>query len=52
MTSLKTRIVLLFTGLGCLCAVGAAMGMWGVSSANRRAQDIYEEITLSTQYLQ
>lgn len=45
MTSLKTRFVLRFAGLGFLRAAGAAMGVWGASSANRRAQDSYQEIT-------
>lgn len=52
MKDLKTRIALLFAGLGLLCAIVAAMGMWGVSTSERRAQDNYRKITLSIQYLE
>jgi methyl-accepting chemotaxis protein len=52
MTNLKTRITLLFIALGTLCAIAAALGTWGVVASDRRAQDDYQEITLSTQYLE
>jgi methyl-accepting chemotaxis protein len=52
MKDLRTRIALLFAGLGLLCAIAAAMGIWGVSASERRAQDNYRTITLSIQYLE
>lgn len=52
MANLKTRIWLLFAGLGLLCAIAAAIGVLGVRASERRAQDNYREITLSMQYLE
>lgn len=52
MRSIKTRIALLFVGVGLLCAALAALGTWGISMANTRARQTYESLTLPSQYLE
>ena len=52
MKSIKTRVSLLFGAVGMLCVLLAALGTWGMVTANNRAQQIYEQLTLPTQYLE
>ncbi|CAG4913664.1 methyl-accepting chemotaxis protein [Paraburkholderia gardini] len=51
MKSIRTRVSLLFGGVGMLCVLLAALGTWGMVTANSRALQMYESLTLPTQYL-
>ena len=52
MTNIKTRLAFIFTALGLLCIVIAVVGMYGMTDANERANRVYQEVTLPSQYLQ
>ncbi|MFT0171466.1 methyl-accepting chemotaxis protein [Paraburkholderia mimosarum] len=52
MTSLRTRVALLFCALGGLCITIAGIGAWGMTGANYRARSTYEQVTLPTQNLE
>ena len=50
--SIKKRVSLLFVCIGILSLSVALIGMSGMTGASRQSQEMYEEVTLPSQYLE
>jgi len=51
MVNIRTRLACIFAALGMLCLLTAGGGLYGMADANARAERIYNELTLPSQYL-
>ncbi|WP_028206500.1 methyl-accepting chemotaxis protein [Paraburkholderia nodosa] len=50
--SIRKRVSLLFLCIGMLSFAVALIGMFGMTSASRQSEEMYEEVTLPSQYLE